>query len=532
MHTGEEGEEEEYEHVIFKIKLDLIYYHPTAIKIYANSSKKEIKILAKTMAAAGQLEPIVINEKNQIVSGTRRVKAAYYLGWTEINAIREFRTGENETVSIVYHNQQRKKKASEIINEAEAILGILGKNQGQRKDLLKDVKDNPFGVIGKDRFEKAANVIGDISASTLRRLMEVVQFEKESAENKSLGLVEKVIRNEIQAGRAHSMMKSFQLEKKQKAEKKGLTIKSTYSKDDFNIYNKSSATMSEVKSNSVQVVFTSPPYYNLRNYGNSAKGKPELGHESSPQEYITFLSNHLRELKRVLKNTGSFFLNIGDTYSNKENLLIPTRLILHLCDKEKWYLVNEIIWRKTNALPQPNTRRLQPTYEKIFHLVKDPIKYYYEEFKMWNEKEVKLISGPGDRTAASTGKKKRGVTLTRSFTKFQDFIDEQNVRNIITGPNAAIRQTELKKLDSSKDHPALMPSYLPIIPILTTTKEGDIVLDPFSGSGTTGNIALSLGRKYVGYELNKASYELSIQDLNKTIKEKGKSAFDLVKPFK
>lgn len=514
---------------VIEVKLDDLTPHPESQKIYLNNSaKKEIKILAKTMKSVGQLEPIVINQTNQIISGVRRYKAAYFLGWTKIKAIRETTTPENEIVSIVYHNQQRKKKPIEIINEAEAILGILGKSQGKRRDLLKEEKDNPFGVIGKDRFEKAANVIGDISASTLRRLMEVVEFEKSSTKNKDLGLVERVIKNEIPASRAHTMMKSFIKENEERASIKKDKKPIILTNDDVQMYNKSSNKMNEVKSGSVQVVFTSPPYYNLRTYNNSKDGRPELGHESTPKEFVLNLSKHLKDVHRVLNKRGSFFLNIGETFNKRENLLIPTRLVLNLCDKEGWFIVNEIIWRKTNALPQADNRRLQPTYEKIFHLVKDPDKYYYEEFKLWNDNEVKLVTGPsGGRTVSTNENKKGKLTLSKSYQKFKDFIEEQTVRNVITGPNAGLRQSDLKKIDSTKDHPALMPDYLPIIPILTTSKEGDIILDPFSGSATTGKIALILGRKYIGYELNKNNYDLSLLDLNKTIQELSKPKVEI-----
>jgi DNA modification methylase len=174
---------------------------------------------------------------------------------------------------------------------------------------------------------------------------------------------------------------------------------------------------------------------------------------------------------------------------------------------------------KTNPIPQSGDKRLQPTYEKIFHLVKDPEKYYYEEFKIWNNNEIKIVKAPNNRSISTEIHSANNYTLTKSHQKFKDFIEEQNVKNIITGPNGAIRQTELKKIDSTVDHPALMPSYLPIIPILTTSKEGDVVLDPFSGSGTTGKVALMLGRQYIGYELNEANYKLSITDLNSNLKE-------------
>ena len=247
-------EEEEYPRKILprviKVKLNDLEPHPTALDIYDyKNSKKEIKVLAKTMAAAGQLEPIVINSKNQIVSGVRRYKAAYSLNWTEIEAIRTNNLPEAEIVSIVYHNQQRKKKINEIIKEAEAILGLLKKKQGERRDLLKEQKDNPFGGIGKDRYEKAASVIGDISASTLRKLMHIVEFEKKADANLELGLVEKVIKYGLPPNRAFAMMKSFLEEKKEREERKSVKIKPTFTKDDVSIYNKSSAKMEEIKTN-------------------------------------------------------------------------------------------------------------------------------------------------------------------------------------------------------------------------------------------------------------------------------------------
>jgi DNA modification methylase len=285
------------------------------------------------------------------------------------------------------------------------------------------------------------------------------------------------------------------------------------------VYNKSSEKMTEIKSNSVQVVFTSPPYYNLRNYGNSIKGKPELGLETSPEDFVINLCNHLKDVKRVLSETGSFFLNIGESYNKGENLLIPTRLLLQLCDKEGWYLVNEIIWRKTNPIPHPTSKRLQPTYEKIFHLVKDPENYYYQEFKLWNDNANRVVKAPQNRALDTGLKAKNGFTISKGYQKFKDFMENQTIADLITGPNAGSRQTELKKTDPTIDHPALMPDYLPVIPILTTSDEGDLILDPFSGSATTGKTALLFGRKYVGYELKKSNYELSLQSLKTTIEE-------------
>jgi DNA modification methylase len=515
-----EGEEEGCDVIetgIFKVKVNTIKPHPVSQRIYDyRHSFKAIKVLAGTIKLIGQLEPITINTENEIISGVRRWKAVKFLGLEEINAIRVKKT-LNEEQTIVFHNQQRRKTPKEIINEAEAILGILGKNQGVRNDLMGSSDGrNPFGKIGRDRFEIAAKVIGDISPTSLRRIMSVVDFEKESDENKSFGLVDKVINEGLSPSRAQTLIRQIQDQRKERSKRKKVEIRPSTSTDDYSTFNKSSASMKEVKSNSVQVVFTSPPYFNLRNYGNGTENNLELGHEDNVNDFVKNLTNHFKDVKRVLKKSGSFFLNIGETYAKGENLLVPTRLLLSLCDNEGWFLVNEIIWKKTNSLPQPNERRLQPTYEKIFHLVKDPDEYYYNEFKLWNDNEMRVVQAPGGRNSSRTGRVEGGLTISRSYKKFRDFIDEQNVKDVITGPNAASRQMELRQLDLTADHPALMPDYLPIIPILTTSKPSDIILDPFSGSATTGKVALLLGRKYIGYELNQENYELGNRLLDLT----------------
>jgi len=505
------------------VNVNLLKPHPISLKIYDyKKSYKQIKILAETMRMIGQLEPIIINENNEIISGNLRVKAAIYNEWKTIKAIRVKADKEKEHFEVVFHNQQRRKSPKEIINEAEAILGLLGKRQGQRKDLLEKQGNNIFGKIGEDRFTIAAKVIGDISATSLRRMMDVVQFEKTDKTNGSFGLVEKIINNELSISRAHNLMNEIVRAKRDVEVRREREVNRVEIFDDFKIYNKSSSNMDEIEDGTIQVVFTSPPYYNLRNYGNSTNEVLELGHERTPQEFIHNLTNHLKEAKRVLKREGSFFLNIGETIKERKNLLIPTRLLLQLCDAEGYSLVNEIIWKKASTMPQDTSSRLQPTYEKIFHLVKDTSSYYYNEFKLWKDEtaEIEIMKGTAGRTMSDRENRNRGYTLVKSYTKFKDFIDEQSVKSVIVGPNASSRQRELQNLYPLSEHPALMPDYLPIIPILTTSKEGDIILDPFSGSGTTGRTALLLGRRYIGYEVNPNNAELSRADLERTLQER------------
>lgn len=511
---------------IIKVAVDKVQPHPLSRQIYTNKqTRRDQKLLTETMRLLGQLEPIIINSKGFILSGNRRWLSAQMLDWKHLDAIVvEPNKGENEEdhvrKTIVFHNQQRKKTYREVIHEAEAILGILGKNQGQRRDLLKsETPGNHFGKIGQDRFEIAAKVIGNLSGTTLRRLIDIVEFERENKANGELGIVEKVVKNEVTVSRGFNIMRQFEALKvrKKNKEKTSTDSKGNKSSARFLLNNDSSEKMESVQSNSIQLVITSPPYYNLRNYGNSTKEGVELGMEATPLAYVKNLVKHFGDVKRVLKKSGSFFLNIGDTYLTGKNLLIPSRLVLELCDRQGWFLVNEIIWKKLNPLPQNDERRLQPTYEKIFHLVLDPEKYYYKPLTIWNNEKMKLVAGAGGRTADG-GKSKGGVVLSKPYKKLKDFIEEQNFKDVIIGISAGTRQTALKKTDMTIDHPAVFPEYLPILPILTTTQEGDTVLDPFSGSGTTGTAAILLGRNYTGYELNKKFFELSKEELDNACK--------------
>ena len=523
--TPNEVEEEEDDVIepnseYIKVDVSILRVHDLSRAIYGErKSSRVIKELAENMRLVGQLEPITINSQNYILSGVRRYYAALNLGWHELKAIRRSNYDPDlEAEIIVSHNKQRVKTARQIVNEAEAILGLLGKNQGRRNDLLKADENNPYGEIGRNRFEVAASVIGNTNSTELRRLISISDFEKESEENKQIGFLDKVVSGELKIYRAVNLIKDLKKQKEEKSKAlkkiKDPVVVVNNDQQQFVIYNSSSDNMREVKSGSVQVVFTSPPYWQQRMYDN----KNELGLEKTVQEYIEALSVHLRDVKRVLNDQGSFFLNIGDTYRAGENLLIPTRLLLNLCDKEGWFAINEIIWKKDTGVPQGKTKRLQPLYEKVFHLVKDPHHYYYEEFKNWREdKEVKLLKMRGSRTALSTEKNTGGYIISKQYDRFRDFLDAQEVKNIISGTTAAPRQLELKRLDSDVDHPALMPLYLPIIPILTTSKDGDIVLDPFSGSGTTGKAAIIFGRKYIGYEMKEEFYHLSMRDLTETV---------------
>ena len=500
--------------VVMSFGLAELRMHAISKLIYAYNEQK-IADLAATMRDQGQLEPIVVNTKNEIISGNSRYLAAQSLGWETIEGFVDENISD-EGLHIVYHNKQRRKTPVEMVNELKVVLGLIQNKQGKRNDLL--AKDGliPFDTIGKDRFDKAASIIGNVSGSTLRRLFKLIEFEKTLPENTRLGLLEKVLNEELSPSRAIELMNEYieQQAQRQEQTERRILFKRDMNDVPFKIHTASCKYMQAVADKSVQVVVSSPPYYKLRLYGN----ENEIGHEETVEEFINRLTEHLADVKRVLKNEGSFYLNMGDKILNNAFQMIPERLVLKLCEEHGWHLINTIVWAKSNALPRDN-KRLTPSYEKVYHLVLDPQNYYFEEYKIWDKNlKLKVVNAPGGRTENGNTPSKR-VMLTKGYKKFRDFLEAQKVMDVIKGPNASTRQKSLQGLKPEIDHPALMTEYLPVLPILSASKEGDTVLDPFSGSGTVGKVALLFGRKYIGYEINPEFARLSIADLNTTLLE-------------
>lgn len=117
---------------------------------------------------------------------------------------------------------------------------------------------------------------------------------------------------------------------------------------------------------------TSPPYWGKRQY--AAEG---IGLEKDYKDFVKDLSEICLEVKRVLKDTGSFWLNIGDSYKNKQLVGIPWRIAFELTDNQGWTLRNEVVWNKVKGGPDNAKDKLGNVHEKVFHFVKKPKGYFY-----------------------------------------------------------------------------------------------------------------------------------------------------------
>jgi len=290
---------------------------------------------------------------------------------------------------------------------------------------------------------------------------------------------------------------------------------------------------------SVDCVVTSPPYWGLRDYG--ADG--QLGREPTPEAYVESMVKVFREVRRVLKGDGTLWLNLGDSYASngirgdtrsgfndryfgtsngrgkhgatadvvppnvippglkpKDLVGIPWRVAFAL-QADGWWLRSDIIWHKPNPMPESVRDRPTKAHEYVFLLSKSE-RYHY------------------DADAIAEPSLHAGRVVEYDGTQKNADVDADLQRTRIGGPNGSQSVTvggtrnrrsvwSITTKPFAEAHFATFPPDLPELCIKAGCPEGGTVLDPFSGAGTTGLVALRLGRSYIGIELNEDYAEMS-----------------------
>ena len=255
---------------------------------------------------------------------------------------------------------------------------------------------------------------------------------------------------------------------------------------------------------------TSPPYYKLRDY--TVEG--QLGQEKTPEEYIYNLDVILGEVYRVLKPQGTLWLNLADTYHNKELLCIPWRVAWSV-RYTGWKLRQDIIWHKTNSMPESVKDRCTKAHEYIFLFFKQS-PYYFDHEAILEEatgydgrKDTYYKGGNKDMSGGAherwryknlqdKGQPVNSFHLSRLEGK-EYMSPVRNKRSVWTVSNKPLKEA----------HFATFPPDLIEPCILAGCPEGGTVLDPFNGAGTTGLVALKHSRNYVGIDLNPEYIEIS-----------------------
>jgi DNA modification methylase len=281
-------------------------------------------------------------------------------------------------------------------------------------------------------------------------------------------------------------------------------------------------TLSSLEEKSVNTCVTSPPYWGLRDYGNG----DQLGQEETPEKFVDNLVNVFREVRRVLRDDGTVWLNLGDSYcgtghkgdtidsryegcngqkvalnnkiqglKSKDLVGIPWRVAFAL-QADGWYLRQDIIWSKPNPMPESVTDRCTKAHEYIFLLSKSP-KYYYDSEAI---KEDSAESSK-DRLNQDIKNQKGSSRVPGKTNGTMNAVggEKRNKRSVWSIPVASY----------SEAHFATYPPELIKPCILAGCSEGGTVLDPFGGSGTTAQVASNLNRNAILCELNPEYVEIA-----------------------
>ena len=245
----------------------------------------------------------------------------------------------------------------------------------------------------------------------------------------------------------------------------------------------------------VDLVMTSPPYADKRKkvYG----GIPA-------EKYVEWFLPRGEQLKRVLKPTGSFVLNIKEGCQNGERQTYVLELVLAL-RKQGWRWVEEYIWNKTNPFPTGSKRRLKDGFERCFHFAKsNDFLFFPNEMKVKSDSIYIL----GNRK-----RKNQGEFSTRNGS---EFVMRKRITDDMVRPSTVIT---LASSCINIGHPATFPGALPKFFICLMTEPGGMVVDPFCGSGTSMLAAKSLHRKYIGIDNIPEYFQLTSKRLNELAKK-------------
>lgn len=250
-------------------------------------------------------------------------------------------------------------------------------------------------------------------------------------------------------------------------------------------------TLATLTASEVDLTVTSPPYFRHRDYG--VRG--QIGREQTLDDYLRKIRGVLAQVFRVTADTGACFFVVGDTYEKQRLLLVPHRIALAAVDLG-WSVRNDLIWNKTDPPPESSRNRWRSGHEHILFLTKRPGKYKFSAdairvpyaeatLRRWGNGKAY----GGEKSSKRTNPKDSRMRHGKTFKLNPKGCLPTDVWSMPSG-------------DSSALHYATFPERLAEPIIQACSDAGDLVLDPFAGSGTTCQIASRLKRRSLGIELN------------------------------
>ncbi len=306
----------------------------------------------------------------------------------------------------------------------------------------------------------------------------------------------------------------------------------------------------------VDLIITSPPYFQQRDYGNGNFG---IGNEPTENDYLQNLLKVFNECVRVTKKTGSIVFNLGDKYLNGNLALIPYKFAIKATENSGVFLINQLTWSKLNPTPRQEKRKLIQATEPFFIFAKS--KDYYFDLENYLSHLDEFNKNGKNKPSENLGKKYFELIENSDLCEKEKAKAKHELNEVITsiykgeivgfrmkirgihklayggqegGRNNQIKNNgftiikilgnRMKKdviespVEITKDnhHPAVYPSYIIQELIKLLSKEGDTILDPFCGSGTTCLAAKTLNRQFMGIEINPNYVKLANQRLKQS----------------
>lgn len=302
--------------------------------------------------------------------------------------------------------------------------------------------------------------------------------------------------------------------------------------------------LSRVENDSIDCIVTSPPYWSLRRYGAESINTDNI------DEFIESIVAVMGQLHRVIKPSGSLWLNLADTYQNKALKGLPWRIALRMIDEQGWILRNDVVWDKQSSAFDSSFDHLRNTHEFIFHFVKSDDFYYDdEELRMFFNNVTEKKAKEGKTSSGVTGMKyRRNVMSSTALTdeekqnalaeldKVVDMVNNGEIpdfRMFIRTAEGQVMESKSEKAKSINEKgyyfllynkngtmpsdvwnitPAnspverynVFPESLCHLMILSTCPDGGIVLDPYCGLGTACKVAYDLHRRAIGFDVNES----------------------------
>ena len=497
---------------IEEINIDFIKVHPL-VKDFNNPKKKDH--IEYTMERYGQFIPLIGNKVGDtfyIINGIVRFEIAKALGFKSLQILDSDISDEDVLAVRLTCNQQTKMSYSEMAQYGEHMLGLLGKSQGKKRDLMGfDFidKDEHYGLVGKERFELVCHLLDlPIKASSLRKLMEIKWFEDENPGNK-VGIMAGLESGLYKIDKAHQLLGEKAKKEAKIAERKRKDYEGKVNDISFHLYNTSSMDLSDIPNSSMRIFIQSPPYFQLREYRN----QPESfihGQEKTLAEYIENEVKFYRGAKRKLLSNGVVVIIIGETYRDGYQG-VCTKLETAL-EKDGWYILDVNTFVKTNAKATPHVARflnsketiivagLKPANETLFNDVTRPSSIG----------EFKVIPG----SSRATGGK--GYSMASP---------ESSITNVFV--ESVFQKSEYSDVEEDFYHQA--PTSVNIYEkfILGYSNPGENVGELFLGSGSGLESAILNGRHGYGWDVDHESIDFCNKRLKKRLEEREQAKIEL-----